>query len=223
MPRQQDSSTRLRAAACAIAFGAATAMPVVAQRIEIDGVASRGDRTETRRAFGYSARLAIPILPFVSGAVGYSKLGFAGDVDGSVCAQTDSACAGETLHNDLVLGTVDYELMLPVRLLGLEVSAAAGIDVTTVESDQLRTLSTGGVVHASAPEHGLAGSLFSFNGRHYRLGAGISPLFGLPVTFRAAWQRRVMDLDACSSDAYSPFCGEMRADQILIGLSIGAR
>jgi hypothetical protein len=32
-----------------------------------------------------------------------------------------------------------------------------------------------------------------------------------------------MDLDACSTDAWSPFCGEMRSDQLLLGVSIGAR
>ena len=195
--------------------------PLTAQRIEFDGIASRTDNAGMRRAFGYTARLSIPVLPFISAAVGYSRIAGSGDIDDPACA--GPACPDGPLRNDFVFGTVDYELMLPLRLFGFELSAAAGVDATTVESPVARSVATGELVEAYVPGHGLLGSLTDLNGRHYRFGAGVSPMFGLPVTLRAAWQRRTMDLDACSTDAWSPFCGEMRSDQLLLGVSIGAR
>jgi hypothetical protein len=210
----------LAATAFVMLFHGLSTPPLTAQRVEFDGVASRTDNAVMRRAFGYSARLSVPVLPFISAAVGYSRIAGSGDIDDPTCAGT--GCPAGPLRNDIVFGTVDYELMLPLRLFGFELSAAAGIDATTVESPVARSVATGELVEAYAPDHGLLGSLTDLNGRHYRFGAGIS-LFGLPVTLRAAWQRRMMNLDACSADAWSPFCGEMRSDQVLLGVSIGAR
>lgn len=220
-PRSVPSRT-LRSILSIAALAAVSAMPLAGQRIEFDGVASRADRAEMRRAFGYAARLGVPVLPFIHASVGYSRIAGSGDIDEPTCTGP-GGCPSGSLRNDLVFGTVDYELMLPLRLFGLELSAAAGVDVTTVEHAEVRSVATGEPIEAYAPDHSFLGSLTSVNGRHYRFGAGLSPLFGLPVTVRAAWQRRITDLDACSADTWSPFCGEMRSDQLLLGLSIGTR
>jgi hypothetical protein len=217
---------RLRILSASFLLLVLSAGPLAAQRATALGVVSRGDRSETRSAAGFSARLALPVLPIVGVAVGYTRLAGRSDVNGTTCDSyfpTYSNCVSESLRNDLVFGTVDYEVFLPVPLFGFEFLAAGGVGVTSVEKATLRGRETGRDVRALAPDNGLFKSLTSINGHHYRFGVGFSPLPGLPLTARLAWQRRVTDLDACATDTYAPFCGEMRSSELLIGLAIGTR
>lgn len=221
-PVTRLSTRRVRAGFLTAIVSAFSAMPATAQRVELDGVASRGDRDATHRMLGYSARVSIPVIPFLSAGIGYSRLAGSGTIENVPCGGF-AGCAEERYSNDFVFGIVDYELVLPFRLLGMELSAAAGVDATSVRNATVTGEETGTILQAEAPAHDLLGSLTSFNGRHYRFGAGLSPLPGVPLTLRAAWQHRNTDLDACSADGWAPFCGGMKADQLLVGLTLGTR
>lgn len=216
----------LAAALCTATVFASTPAGTVAQEIGLDVVASRGDRDELRTAFGVAARVALRPLPFVGLAVGYSRLGAVSDFDGTTCDlywPEYTNCVEESLDNRISLRTVGYEIFVPVRLMGFELSAAAGLDVTTFERAELVGKQTGRVLVAYTPDDGLLGSLFGFNGSHLRFGIGIYPLLGLPVTARVAYQRRNTELDACVTDSYGPFCSPMHSNELLLGLAIGAR
>jgi len=202
------------------------ANPLAAQRFTANGVLSRGDRPETRTAVGFSARLTIPVVPLLGFAVGYSRVAGRSDLDGTPCASywpESAGCVDESLRNDLQFGTVDYEVFLPVPLLGFEVLAAGGVDVTTVERATLHGTDTGRDIEVPAPDHDVFQSLTSFNGYHYRVSLGFNPFVAIPLAVRLAWQHRVYDLDACAESGYAPFCGRMESNEVLLGLSIGTR
>ena len=216
----------LAAALCTAAALASSPTRTPAQEFSVDMVGSRGDRDELRTAFGFGARVTLRPLPFIGVAVGFSRLNAVSDLDGTTCDvywPENSNCVEESLDNRISLRTVGYEIFVPVRLMGFELSAAAGVDVTTFERAELIGKQTGRVLVPYTPDNGLLGSIFDFNGSHLRFGVGIYPLLGLPVTARVAYQRRNTDLDACVTDSYAPFCSAMHSNELLLGLAIGAR
>ncbi len=189
-----------------------------AQEIAVDVLAGRGDRAEFRTVAGMSARVGLPLLPFVRVGVAYTRHDVVSDVDDPGCGSSGGFCFDGSFENDIEFATIGYEIALPLSLGGFDLAAAVGMDVTTARRHELRRAESGQIVEVHAAEPGLLGSLFDFNGRHVRFSVG-KKLFGLPLSARASYQRREVDLRACSDTAYAPFCDPMNVNELLLGLS----
>jgi hypothetical protein len=215
-PRRIDPRCR---AACLALIAVLAAAPLRAQDVRVDVFAGRADRDIVRNTVGAAIRVGFHPLPFVGLGLSWSRHSAVSGFDGEICDAGGTSCTNESLRNDIEMRTIGYELYLPLHVAGFEVSAAAGVDATSVPRATLHGRDSGRTVTAYAPSTGTFKSFTDINGRHYRVGLGIHP-FGLPLAARVAWQHRTMNLDACVADAFAPFCKRITSNELMLGLSI---